>query len=93
MVKRMHVGLEQIVKQEGYPDTQSFVKVYQKSEELIRTYNEELRAWKYQAEQKKGIPLEQPQKASVLDKLRRYRQEGRWQPKRAMKKKSVDRER
>ncbi len=93
LVKRMHVDLEQIVKQEGYPDTQSFVKVYQKSEKLIRAYNEELRAWKYQAEQKKEIPLEQPQKTSVLDKLRRYQQEGRWQPKRAMKKKSVDRER
>ena len=50
LVKRMHVDLEQIVKQEGYPDTQSFVKVYQKSEKLIRAYNEELRAWKYQAE-------------------------------------------
>ena len=56
-------------------------------------YNEELRAWKNQTEQKKEKPLEQPKKASVLEKLHRYQQEGRQQPKRSVKKKSMDRER
>ena len=37
--------------------------------------------------------LEQPKKASVLEKLHRYQQEGRQQPKRSVKKKSMDRER
>lgn len=49
-------------------------------------YNEELRAWKNQTEQKKENPLEQPKKASVLEKLHRYQQEGRQQPKRTKKK-------
>ncbi len=54
---------------------------------------EELRAWKNQTEQKKENQLEQPKKASVLEKLHRYQQEGRQQPKRSVKKKSMDRER
>ena len=68
-------------------------QVYNKAETLIMEYNEELRAWKNQAEQKKENPLEQRKKASVLEKLHRYQQEGRQQPKRSVKKKSMDRER
>ena len=91
--KRLHKSMEQIVKREGYPNVQAFQKVYNKAEELIIEYNEELRVWKNQTEQKKENPLEQPKKASVLEKLHRYQQEGRQQPKRSVKKKSMDRER
>lgn len=49
-------------------------------------YNEELRAWKNQTEQKKEKSLEQPKKESVLEKLHLYQQEGRQQPKRSFKK-------
>lgn len=90
--KRMHTDMEQTAKRAGYPDVQSFVKVYYKSEGLIREYNKELRAWKNQMEQKQEEPLERPKKASVLEKLHRYQQEGRQQPKRSVKRKSVDRE-
>ena len=51
--KRIHTDMEQTVKQAGYPDVQSFAKTYQKSEKLVREYNEELRAWKNQTEPKK----------------------------------------
>ena len=71
--KRLHKSLEQIVKREGYPNVQAFQKVYSRAEELIIEYNEELRVWKNQTEQKKEKPLEQPKKASVLEKLHRYR--------------------
>ena len=91
--KRLHKSLEQIVKREGYPNVQAFQKVYNKAEELIIEYNEELRVWKNQTEQKKEKPLEQPKKASLLEKLHRYQQEGRQQPKRSVKKKTMDRER
>ena len=91
--KRLHRSMEQIVKREGYPNVQSFQKVYNKAEELIMEYNEELRAWKNQTEQKQENWLEQPKKASVLEKLHHYQQEGRQQPKRSGKKKSIDRER
>lgn len=60
--KRLHKSLEQIVKREGYPNVQAFQKVYNKAEELIIEYNEELRAWKNQTEQKKEKSLEQPKK-------------------------------
>ena len=44
--KRLHRSMGRIVKREGYPNVQSFQKVYNKAEELIMEYNEELRAWK-----------------------------------------------
>lgn len=92
-INRMHRNLEQIAKQEGYSNVQSFVKVYNKSEKLVREYNEELRAWRNQAGQKKEEARELAKKASVLEKLHRYQQEGRQQPMRSAKKKSMDRER
>ena len=91
--KRLHKSMEQIVKREGYLNVQAFQKVYNKAETLIMKYNEELRSWKNQTEQKKENPLEQPKKVSVLEKLHRYQQEGRQQPKRSVKKKTMDRKR
>ena len=91
--KRLHKSMEQIVKREGYPNVQAFQKIYNKAEKLIIEYNEELSDWRNQTEQKKVNPLEQPKKVSVLEKLHRYQQEGRQQPKRSVKKKSMDRER
>ena len=87
MEKCLHKSMKQTVKREGYPDVQSFQKVYNKAEALIIEYNEELRVWKNQTKQKKENPLEQPKKESVLEKLHRYQQEGRQQPKRSVKKK------
>lgn len=91
--KRMHTNMAQIAKEAGYPDVQSFVKVYHKSEKLIQEYNEELREWKNQTEQKQEQPLAQPKKASVLKKLHRYQQECDQQPKQSVKKKIMDIER
>ena len=91
--KRMHTNMAQTAKEAGYPDVQSFAKVYHKSEKLIQEYNEELREWENRTQQKQEKPLEQPKKVSVLEKLYRYQQEGRQQPKRSVKKKSIDRER
>lgn len=91
--KRIHTNMEQTVKQAGYPDVQSFAKTYQKSEKLIREYNEELQAWENQTEQKKEQSSEPPKKASIREKMHRYQQESRQQPKQTVKKKSKDRER
>ena len=82
----MHTNMAQIAKEAGYPDVQSFAKVYHKSEKLVQEYNEDLKVWKDQTEQKKEKTLEQPKKASVLEKLHRYQQEDRQQPKRSVKK-------
>lgn len=89
----MHTNMAQIAKEAGYPDVQSFTKVYYKSEKLVQEYNGELKEWKDQTEQKKKKPLVQPKKESVLEKLHQYQQKGRQQPKRSVKKKSIDRER
>ena len=53
--KRLHRSMEQIVKREGYPNVQSFQKVYNKAEKLIMEYNEELRAWKIRRSRRKKI--------------------------------------
>ena len=89
--KRIHTDMEQTVKQAGYPDVQSFAKTYQKSEKLVREYNEELRAWKNQTEPKKEKLSEPSKKASIREKLHRYQQESMQQPKQTAKKKSMDR--
>lgn len=91
--KRIHTDMDQTVKQAGYPDVQSFAKTYQKSEKLVREYNEELRAWANQTEPEKEKPSEPPKKASIREKLHRYQQESRQQAKQTTKKKSMDRER
>ena len=91
--KCIHMDMEQTVEQAGYPDVQSFAKTYQKSEKLVREYNEELRAWENQTGLKKEKPSEPPKKASIREKLHRYEQESRQQPKQTAKKKSMDRER
>ena len=65
------------MKREGYPNVQAFQRVYNKAEALIMEYNEELRAWKNQTDQKRENPLEQPKKTSVLEKLHRYQHEGK----------------
>lgn len=90
--KRIHTDMEQTVKQAGYPDVQSFARTYQKSEKLVREYNEELRAWENKAEPKKEQSSEPPKKASIREKLHRYKQENRQQPKQTTKKKFMDRE-
>ena len=87
--KRIHTDMDQTVKQAGYPDVQSFAKTYQKSEKLVREYNEELRAWANQTEPEKEKPSEPPKKASIREKLHRYQQESRQQAKQT----SMDRER
>lgn len=91
--KRIYTDMEQTVKQAGYPDVQSFARTYQKSEKLVREYNEELRAWENKAEPKKEQSSEPPKKASIREKLHRYKQENRQQQKQTTKKKSMDRER
>ena len=91
--KRIHTDTEQTVKSAGYPDVQSFAKTQQKSEKLVREYNEELWAQENQTEQKKVQSTEPPKKASTREKLHRYQHESRQQPKQTAKKKSMDRER
>ena len=56
-------------------------------------YNEETASMEKSDGAEERNPLEQPKKASVLEKLHRYQQEGRQQPKQSVKKKSMDRER
>ncbi len=69
--ERLQTTLEQIVKREGYPNVQSFMNVYNKSEELVLEYNKELRVWENQKEKKKEKNREQQKKSSVQEKLNR----------------------
>ena len=67
--KRLHKSLEQIVKREGYPNVQAFQKVYNKAEELIMEYNEELTGnGKIRRSRRKKNPLETTEKSKRTGK-------------------------
>ena len=67
--KRLHRSMGRIVKREGYPNVQSFQKVYNKAEELIMEYNEELRAWKNQTKPKKEESVRTAPKSECTGKI------------------------
>lgn len=90
--KCIHMEMERAVEQAGYPDIQSFVKIYHESEKLVREYYKKLCAWENQIERKKEKSLELSQKASVREKLHRYQQRSRQQSKQTTKKKHHGRE-
>lgn len=63
-----------ILKDDGYPDAQAFVKMYNKATELVEQYNRDLAAWEQQINAKgKAKPKQKPpEKESILKKLREY---------------------
>ena len=63
-----------ILKDDGYPDAQAFVKMYNKATELVEQYNRDLDAWEQQINAKgKAKPKQKPpEKESILKKLREY---------------------
>ena len=67
--KRLHKSLEQIVKREGYPNVQAFQKVYNKGRRIdYRTQRRTKNNGKSDKTEEEK-PLEQPKKASVLEKF------------------------
>lgn len=89
----MYDKIDQFVKNAGYSDVSSFVKLYRKSNILIREYNEELVEWKKQMEKIKEQDINPPKIDSLLEKLNHYKLEEKKQAKNPVKRKSRDMER
>ena len=66
-----------ILKDDGYPDAQAFVKMYNKATELVEQYNHDLAAWERQVHRGQQPQQAPPEKESILKKLRNMEAEAK----------------
>ena len=85
-----------ILKDDGYPDVQAFMKTYRKAEAIVTQYNQDLAEWE-QAVQNGRKPAEKqhrpPERQSVRNRLRQLQEEGKQNAQPKQRKKSQDRDR
>ena len=85
-----------ILKDDGYPDVQAFMKTYRKAEAIVTQYNQDLAEWE-QAVKNGRKPAEKqhrpPERQSVRNKLRQLQEEGKQNAQPKQRKKSQDRDR
>lgn len=88
--------LPDILKEDGYPDVQAFMRTFREMESVVEQYNRDLAAWERQVKEKqKPAPKEQinpPQRESVLKRLRQLQAEGKQQNQPRQREKSFDRD-
>lgn len=85
-----------ILKDDGYPDVQAFMKTYRKAEAIVIQYNQDLAEWE-QAVKNGQKPAEKqhrpPERQSVRNRLRQLQEDGKQNSQPKQRKKSQDRER
>ena len=85
-----------ILKDDGYPDVQAFMKTYRKAEAIVTQYNQDLAEWE-QAVKNGQKPAEKqhrpPERQSVRNRLRQLQEEGKQNSQPKQRKKSQDRDR
>ena len=85
-----------ILKDDGYPDVQAFMKTYRKAEAIVTQYNQDLAEWE-QAVKNRQKPAEKqhrpPEKQSVRNRLRQLQEENKQNSQPKQRKKSQDRDR
>ena len=59
-----------ILKEDGYPDAQAFMRMYNKATVLVEQYNRDLAAWERQVHGEQQPPQAPPEKESIRKKLR-----------------------
>ena len=62
--------LPDILKEDGYPDVQTFKRTYDAATGLVEQYNRDLAAWKRQVNGEKQPQQRPPEKESIRKKLR-----------------------
>lgn len=80
--------LPDILREDGYPDVQTFMVTYREAEAVVEQYNRDLVEWERQVKQR-SRPPKPPEKESVRNRLRQLQEQGRQQKPR---KKSFDRD-
>ena len=85
-----------ILKDDGYPDVQSFMKTYRKAEAIITQYNQDLAEWE-QTVKNGQKPAEKqhrpPERQSVRNRLRQLQEESKQSSQSKQRKKSQGRDR
>lgn len=87
--------LPDILKEDGYPDVQAFMRTFREMESVVEQYN--LAEWERQTSRKPQIAdkqqRRQPERESVLKRLHQIQAEGKQRNQPRQRKKSIDRER
>lgn len=88
--------LPDILKDDGYPDVQAFMKTYRKAEAIITQYNQDLAEWE-QTVKNGQKPAEKqhrpPERQSVRNRLRQLQEESKQSSQSKQRKKSQGRDR
>ena len=80
--------LPNILKEDGYPDVQAFMRTFREMEGVVEQYNRDLTEWE-RTVRKRNRPQKSPERESVRNRLRQLQEQGRQQ---SHRKKSFDRD-
>lgn len=85
-----------ILKEDGYPDVQAFMRTFREMESVVEQYNRDLAAWERQVKEKQKLAQKEqinpPQRESVLKRLRQFQAEGKQRNQPRQRKKSFDKD-
>mgnify|MGYP000756106387 CR=1 FL=1 len=88
--------LPDILKEDGYPDVQAFMRTFREMESVVEQYNRDLAEWEYQVSRKPTAATKEqhrpPERQSVLKHLREIQERNKQQPPQRQYKKSIDRD-
>ena len=97
--KKISVKLDKlpdILKEDGYPDVQVFMRTFREMESVVEQYNHDLAQWEYQVSRKPTATAKEqhrpPEKQSVLKHLREIQERNKQKPPQRQRKKSFDRD-
>lgn len=88
--------LPDILKSDGYPDVQAFMRTFREMESVVEQYNRDLAEWERQTSRKPPAASKEqrrpPERQSVLKLLCEIQEMSRQKPPQRQRKKSVDRD-
>ena len=88
--------LPDILKEDGYPDVQAFMRTFREMESVVEQYNRDLAEWERQISRKPTATAKAqhrpPEKQSVLEHLREIQERNKQKPPQRQRKKSFDRD-
>jgi hypothetical protein len=76
-IERRKDKIPGILKEDGYPDAQAFMRTYNKATELVEQYNRDLAAWEQQVRGEQQPQQAPPEKESIRKKLRNIEAEAK----------------
>ena len=88
--------LPYVLKKDGYPDVQVFMRTFREMESVVEQYNRDLAEWEYQSRRKSVAANKEqrrpPEKQSVLKHLHEIQERNKQKPPQRQRKKSFDRD-